>query len=380
MSRHRLPQLLPAFVFSVALVAAPVLADRIPSAVKTSSTPPSNAISAVLTPQVQNLSSADPLVQKQARESIVFECAGHAGLSASPEYGTLYATLLSKALMPAAASPSIRIRLNAAVVVASVAAQVYHDAGSAAGLQPLVEKLLKDPQQAVVLWGAKSAKYIIASDLEHGGNPTSLDKGLVQAAKDYPDSGPIIEDVYTSLTLYEGAFAKLKNDPQFPQNAQVIMPDLLDLIAWRGDQYKVGSNPPGPLADLPATVFIPVTVFSAVQSNPAMLNRTLKVMGDSTCSTLRFLANGTPTPDLMDMAKAYGRAFDAFGQQMPNADVQKAGHAIADMSQNADPTRMGKLCDDLATALKSVGVNLANGNGPGADESVPPPAVAGSTK
>lgn len=293
----------------------------------------------------------------------------------------MYATLLSKALLPAATAPSIRTRLNAAVVVESVAAQVYHDGGSAAGLQPLVDKLLKDPQPAIVLWGAKSARYIIGSDLSHGGNPSSLAKILVQAVKDHPDSGPIVEEAFVALTLEDGAFGKLKSDPQFPQMATVLVPELLDLFGWRGDQYKAGSNPPSPLADRPVTVFIPVTIFSGIQSNPTTLNQTLKVMGDTTCSTLRFLANGTPTPELVDMVKADGRAFDAFGQQMPNANsVQKAGKAIADMSQNADPTRMGKLCDDLTDALKSVGVNLANGNGPGAGQAAPPPAVAGSTK
>lgn len=380
MSRHRLPLLLPAVLFSVALIAAPALADRIPSAVKTSSTPSPKPISDFLATQLPNLASTDPLVQKQARESIISECAGHVGLSASPEYGTMYATLLSKALMPITASPSIRTRVNVGVVVASVAAQVYHDGGSAAGLQPVVEKLLKDSQPAVVLWGAKAAKYVIGSDLLHGENPSALDKILVQAVKNHPDSGPIVEEAFVSLTLEDGAFAKLKGGTQFPQAATVLVPELLDLIGWRGDQYKAGATPPSPLAEQPATVFIPVTIFQGIQANPAMLNQTLKVMGDTTCSTIRFLANGTPTPNLVDMAKDYGRAFDAFGQQMPNANVQKAGKAIADMSQNTDPTRMGKLCDDLTDALKSAGVNLANGNGPGAGEPAPPPAIAGSTK
>lgn len=324
--------------------------------------------------------SQDPLVQQQARQSIIFECEGHAGLSASPEYGTLYATLLAKALQPAAASPSIRIRLNAAVVADHVAFDVYREGGSASGLEPLVKKLLKDPDEAVVLWGIKAARYVIASDLLSATGPSSLGKAVVQAVKSFPGSGSIVEDAYQSLTPQDDARPNAPGIP--PAAAATVLPDLNDLMTWRGDQYKAGGSPPSPLADIPATVFIPVKVFPVIQANPnpAALKKTLQAMGDATCSTLRFLANGTPTPELVQMVNAYGDAFDTIGQEMSNDDIHKAGIAIEKMSQNTDPTRISKLCDDLANALKSVGVNLANGNGPGAAEPAAPAAVAGSAK
>jgi hypothetical protein len=125
---------------------------------------------------------------------------------------------------------------------------------------------------------------------------------------------------------------------------------------------------------------LPVTAFAAVNADPATRNRTLKVMGETTCSTVQSLASGSSAPELIDMVKADGNAFYAFGQQLSNPDVQKAGKAIEDMSQNTDPTKMTKLCEDLAAALKAVGVDIATGNGPGAGETPVSPALAGSTK
>lgn len=377
LSRHRLPLLLAGLVCSATFVAAPVLADRISSTVKTANPPPDKPITEYLAGEIPNLMSSDPATQKLARDSIVFECAGHAGLSASPEYGTLYATLLAKALQPAAASPSIRIRVNAAVVVDHVAFDVYREGGSASGLEQLVEKLLKDHDEAVVLWGIKAARLVIASQLLDGKNPSALDKSVVQAVKDFPNSGSIVEDAYIALTprddAQQDALPKRPGGQTIPATAAVqVLPELLELIAWRGDQYKAGGSPPSPMADRPATVFIPVKLFSNIQGNPALMNQTLKTLGDATCSMLRYVQNGTPTPELIQMLNAFGDAFVDFGQLMTNSSIEKSGSAIAKLSQNTDPNRMGKLCDDLTDALRSAGV--ADGNAPGV------PAVAGNAR
>lgn len=329
---------------------------------------------------MKSLSAEDAQTQKTAREALIFESGGHSGASASPEYGTEYAADLAKGLTNALQSRSIRTRLNAGVVATTVAGLVYHDGGSAAALQPVVEALLKDKQAAIVLWGAKAAKYVIASEIQNGANSAPLAAALVKAVKEHGESGPVIEEAFNSLTLEGSSFEKLKGAPQFQQGAVDVIPSILDLVAWRGEQYKGGGSVPSPLADRPVTVFLPVTAFSTVNAKPATLNRALKVMGETTCSTVRSLANGNSTPDLLDMVKADGNAFDTFGQQLSNADVQKAGKAIEEMSQNTDPTKMNKLCDDLAAALKTVGVNIANDNGPGAGENPPTPALAGTTK
>jgi hypothetical protein len=279
-----------------------------------------------------------------------------------------------------ATAASLRLRLNVAIAVSGVAAQVYKDGGSTAGLAPLVETLLKDKQAAVVLWAAKAAKYVLASQLTDNVNVSQLAKAVVAAVKDHAESGPIVEESYSSLTLEGGSFDAIKKGPQFQQNGADLIPAILDLIAWRGDQYKIGGSVPSPLADRPVTVFVPVTAFGVINSKPALLNQTLKVMGETTCSTVHSIANGNTSPELLEMVKADGDAFYVFGRQMSNAGIENAGKAIQGISQNTDPTKATKMCDDLAAALKGAGVNIAADNGPGAGEQVPAPAVAGSAK
>lgn len=381
LSRHRLP-LLVAAVCAAAFLATPALADRIPSSVKSSNSPSHAVVQAFIDGQVKDLSGDDPGKQKLARESLISECSAHSGTSASPEYGTEYATDLNKALLVVLknAKSSIRSRLNSAVVASTVAGLIFHDGGSAAPLQPLVEACLKDKQVSIVIWGAKAAKYVIASEIQVGNNAGPLAAVLTQAVKDHADSGPVVEEAFNSLTLESGAFETLKSTPAFQQGITKVIPAILDLVAWRGAQYKSSGSVPSPLADRPVTVFLPVTAFSAVNADPATRNRTLKVMGETTCSTVQSLASGNSAPDLIEMVKADGNAFYAFGQQLSNPDVQKAGKAIQEMSQNTDPTKMTKLCEDLAAALKAVGVDIATGNGPGAGETSVAPALAGSTK
>jgi hypothetical protein len=362
-------------VCSTALLTGTALADRIPSSTKTSNTPSPAPISQFLAAQVGSLDSPNPVAQKQARDAMIYECSGHTGLPATPEYESLYATQVDRGLYSHAESASLRVRLNVAVIVAGVAAQTSHDLGSASGLERIVQKLLGDKQPAVVLWAAKAARYVLASDVEGGANPSNLANAVVAAVKDHADSGPIVEEAYASLTL-EG-LDKVKGGAPFQQNAGGLISATVDLIAWRSEQYKNGGSVPSPQADRPAMVFVSVTAFAVVNANPANLARALKVMGEFTCATARSMANGNASPELLEMIKANGNAFVAFGTQMQNAAVQNAGKAIEQMSQNTDPTKMNKMCDDLVAALKTVGVDIAN-NGPGAGQAAPAPAIAGN--
>lgn len=359
-----------------ALLADPARADRIPSSVKSSNTPSEAVIQTFMDTVAKDLNSDDRVAQKQARDQLIYEATSHSGTKESPEYATAYVNSLAKALPKFLNTPSIRTRLNAAVVAANVATAAFRSEGSASGLHAVVIALLRDKQPAVALWGAKTAKYLIASDMKNNIDAADVAKALVDCVKSHDGSGPVVEEAFNSLTL-EGGFANLEEDPAFQKNVSSVIPSILVLIAMRGEQYKNGGSVPSPLADRPVTVFVPVTAFQAVNSNPKSLNDALRTFGETTCAIVHSAANGNASPETLDMIKAYGTAFDTFGQQMSNPTIQNAGKTIEQTSQNTDPTKMNKMCDDLAAALKTAGVNIAN-NGPGAGGPVPPPAVAGN--
>jgi hypothetical protein len=369
-------------VCSPALFAVPALGitEKVPYSVKSSSSPSHVAVKGFIDKQVADLASEDPTTQKLARDTLIYDIEAHSGAAATSQYQTEYASDLGPALVPLLKSKSLRTRINAGVVATEVASRIIHtDGASASGLTPAVLAMLADPQPAVVLWGVKAAKFVMATDILYGGKPAPIAKELVKAVETHGDSGPIVEEAFASLTFEQ---IKQKNDaqtgPQFVAGAASIIPDLLDLIAWRGKQYSdTGGNTPSPLADRPATVFLSVTAFNVMHGNPALQERALKVMGEATCMRLHAMANGNSTPGLLDMARADGYAFESLGQELPSADVQKAGKSIAELSQNADLTRISKLCDDLAAALKGVGVDIASQRGAGAEGGAPAAVVAG---
>jgi hypothetical protein len=329
---------------------------------------------------VAGLSAPSAVAQQQARKSLIDESENHTGGPATPQYQSLYAADVNKALLQGfkANNNNVHFRINAGVVAAEVAARVLRGDGDVAPLSPIVQALLNDKQSAVVLWGMKAAKYVVADGIQKGANAGVVSKLIVKAMKAHGDVGSIVEEAYNALTFDK--LDKVKGNPQFAAWVGPILPDLLDLIAFRAEQYRKLGTPPSPQAERVVSVFLSVTAFPAVNSNPATLNRTLTVMGDLTCSAVGSVAAGNTAQELVDTARDDGRFFDTIGAQMQNQPMQVAGKSIADINANTDPTKMTDRCAGLVAALKGIGVNILPGGGGGAVAAPAQPALAGTPK
>jgi hypothetical protein len=380
LSRHRFSILL-AVLCCPALLVATASGDRLPSSIKSSSNPAASRaqIEALITSSVTGLGSDDPAVQKESRTTLVKECENHAGVPASPQYQSEYATDLNTAVLTALKnSKTVRQRVNAAVVVTEVANRISRDGGDVTPLAPSVQAFLNDKNPAVVLWGMKAAKYLLASTLQLGGNTAPLTKLIVKAAEANGSWGQIIEEAYNALTLDK---LKIQNGAQLAG----LVPDLLDLLNWRVQQYR-NAPPPSPQAERPVTVFLSVTAYTSISTNSALQNRTLKEVGEMTCVLIKSIVNGNNSPEILDMVKKYGDAFQAFGTQMTTMAVPAgpgvltSGKSISAINGNMAPAQMGGLCDSLVAALKAAGVTINPDAGPGAAENPSQPAIAGAHK
>lgn len=382
MSRYRLPILL-TVLCSFALLLSPARGDRLPSSVKSSTSPQGSRaqIKSLISQQVAALASGDPTAEQTARTTLVYEVESHSGATASEQYQTEYATDLAAALLPVVNDPKwgLRARLNAAVVTTEVAAKVWRGGGDCSVLTPLVQAFLKDKQPAVVLWGIKAARFALGSTVQVG-NGDPLAKLIVKAAEANGNSGPIVEEAYNALT-FERLGDKFAANPQFPAWVGPVLPDLIDLMEWRLGRYRAAADPPpSPQAERSVAVFLSVTAFPAVNAQPATRDRALKVMGEMTCSLLHAVANGNTSPELIETIKKYGDAFSALGQLLANDGMQTVGKNVSSISSNTDPNKMGNLCDGLAASLKAVGVNIDSGGGPGAAQTPGDSTVVGSSK
>lgn len=385
MIRHRLRIVFAALCLPALISTAAIGADRLPANIKTSGSP------AMFAPQIQSLvdslaaglATDDPVTQQNARLTLVNECKNHTGGAASPQYQTLYVGCVNKALLQLLkekGGKNVRLRVSAGVTAAAVAEVVFKDGADASKLAPTVQELLADKQTAVALWGIKAAKPVIASIIANGGNPTPVSKLVVKAMQEHGESGPVVEEACSTLTLEHLISVQFKANlgAGFDPAILTIIPDLLDLIAWRAEQYTNG-NPPSPQAERVVPVFLSSTAAGALALNPAVSNRAIKVMGDLTCATVHNVAGGNTNADLIEMVRYEGRFFDDLGDKTANPGVKAAGRAIADISDRTDPAKLTARCADLGDALKTLGVNLGSGSTPGATQT-PAPAVAGAPK
>ena len=82
--------------------------------------------------------------------------------------------------MPIAQNPDVRVRLNAAIICAGVARKT-----GGARLTRSTAAFLKDPSDAVALWGLQSAKYVIPALVANTNVPMAvqISKKAVEAAK-----------------------------------------------------------------------------------------------------------------------------------------------------------------------------------------------------
>ena len=378
--RSRIPLLA---LWSVTMLSAAAFADQIPSNIKSSTTiaPFRPQIEAVIKKEVAALASATPAVQKKARDNLIFEVDAHVDASATPQYHAEYSMELAKALAPLTSPQTpLRTRLNAAVVAGRVA-ELVHKSSASDQFAPLAQVLLKDKDHSIVLWGLKTAKYALGSLIANGGNAGPLEKLIVSTTK-ADKSGPIIEEAYSALTL-----EPYWQDANIGKFAAATLPDLLDLLQWRAGQYHSGSIPPSPSAERKVDSFLPVTAFAAVNANPAVKNRTLKIMAEMTCAVVHAIADGNTDEELINIAREDGSAMSAFGLELSDTTLASAGQGIKDIPLNPASDLLRARCKSLADALKAQGVTIDTqfgDSGASAGESGTSPSdsatVAGSGK
>jgi hypothetical protein len=204
----------------------------IPQQVYTSPMPA--AITAFITPNMANLTNdADPVGQAKSRDNLT-AAVFYQGAPASPAFLFAYASALDTAATAALApakKPTMRQRLNIAIVVAKVATVAQN-----ASLATSTTILINDPAEPVVLWGLKAAtaqvKHVLTVKI--GNKLPPMVAAIVPAATKTP-SGPIVDEAYAALGTTQ--------DPD-------VVGELMKLWGHRLALYRDGKDvPEEPAAD-----------------------------------------------------------------------------------------------------------------------------------
>jgi hypothetical protein len=198
--------------------------------------PSSNGIDAFVKPNVQNLLNDSNLTaQQKARDNLVL-AATPAGAPASPAFHFAYGTALNNAFSAALKNkPTLRQRLNMAIVAAKVAwAAQAANAGNIT-LQQTIQILVNDPAEPVVLWALRAAQAevpFLVGVRGPGNKVPQLILDIVPAVMKHP-SGPMFDEGYKAL-------AAPSTD---------IATELLKLWGNRLTQYQAKECPDDPAVD-----------------------------------------------------------------------------------------------------------------------------------
>ncbi|HEY8667980.1 MAG TPA: hypothetical protein VIL86_15115 [Tepidisphaeraceae bacterium] len=299
---------------------------------------------AFVTQQVKKLSDAKEAQDVQDAREALIEATQVANADALPTYLGPYANAVNDAIKPLKDHKDLRVRLNAAIVVARVA-----QAAKNTRLMECSQAFMQDGEEAVVLWGIKAAKYIIPQVLNNpmlaigNGGKFVMVGAIVPAVKAHPD-GPVVEEAYEALSV----------DPKDvpPTAIGQVVEQMFALFAWRNEQYLKGV-PTEPLAErLPMNYLS--TLFGTGAPKPLTPAQQLQVMQLGTdlmsLAAQRMSAGGVPE-QLGPVIVMDAKAITAIGTRMSSNAVIAAVKNLKEMSNNPNPVTVQA---DVDAAIKAI--------------------------
>ena len=303
------------------------------------------AITAFINGHVSGLTTGTPAAAAAARDKLI----DAAGAGASPAFLAAYAGLLDTAIAPALQNPSEIVRLNAGIVIARVAER--SDNG---GLSPATLILLNDKSRNVVLWGVKSARWIIPALLRGGtaGAANPMLTAVVKAVGTHGQGaigGPIVVEAYEALTV-DALSSNAKRRPTAGMITAVI-PFMHQLLQQRVSAYQKGL-PPEPAADTRGTLFLVDSTVWGLHTPP---QRVTSIQAMSDLIGLAAQHAGTASgSDLADLGYMIGLVSKAIAVVPQNQAIQAQLGAAMKVDQRTQAAQIEAAVAAVLPALKTV--------------------------
>lgn len=297
-----------------------------------------------VTYHAQRLAGDDAAAQSAAREALVNAALPQGSSEPGPAYLDAYARQLDEALLAIPNSASIRVRLNAAIVIARVAeaANNYRLADSAI-------RYMNDDSVPVALWAVKASEYILPHELNNPlmqANPKVL-KAIQKAAAEKP-AGPLIDAAYEALRLriLDGV------DALTPAAVQAVLPVIHEIVDAR-IQRMISQAIELPEAEARAAFFL---------TNPRVwpgLNDQQKLRSVQLINNLihiavqRINANPEETVALVPLLQEIGKSLQVVGQNEGNTAISNAARDIAQIGDNTPVQQMIERSQAMQRALQA---------------------------
>jgi len=331
-----------------------------------------DAIAASVKERVADLAGADPAKRSAARDGLITEINLP---NVSTEFLDTYAQELNNQLKPLVdpTQPDVKIRLNAAIVVAKVA-----EKSNTARFAEITDILLKDKSDAVVNWGLKASRYVLPPVLA-AGLPQA--KALIKSIRAKVGDPVLLPLVYDALSI---DFQNNRQSPQFPKMVAGAVPEMIAVLRERVDLI-CKQVPPDATVDVAGMNFLVATSVWKQQTPPQQLE-TAQLLSDyiGVAGQRGAMSTGTDreqmTKAVQNASNAIGATFVIAGQPIPPAIQQLMkldpnNPSYAQMVGAAYPALKAVTAwKDLKAPPKCEGANPATAPAAGAP-AAPPPAA-----
>jgi hypothetical protein len=303
-------------------------------------------IAAHIKAQVAKLTSGDPAAAAQGRDELI-DNVSPGRVAPSPAFLAEFARQLDTGIAPALQHENEYVRLNAGIVIARAAERTDSPALRSATLT-----LLNDKSRNVVLWGVKSAGFVIPAILRSAGKADDLLGAVVKAVATHGHGaigGPIVVEAYEALTI-NALSSNAKRRPT-PAMITTVIPYMHQLLQQRVLAYQKGI-PPEPAAESRGTLFLVDGTVWGLHTPP---QRVTSIQAMSDIIGLAAQHAGTASPnDLADLGYMIGLVSKAIGVVPQNAPIKAQLDPAMKVDQRTNAAAIQAAVAAVAPALKTV--------------------------
>lgn len=331
---------------------APLTPGGIDQKVKQSNNPQEirPTVEAFMQSQFGVLAGPDADTQPRARSMIVSEATLMQGVqnTATPVYTDVYCQVLNQQLENLAKNPSLRARLNGAIVLTAVA-QVTQNIN----LRGATLAMLNDANDGVVLWAVKASRSLLPTIVRIKPIDTRLISAVVAAAKAHSKGtcgGAVALEAYDALSLNaadRNVVRQLK-----PDMIGAVVPAVQELLAFRLTLYQKGIPPEYHAERRPAFFLTDGTIWAA--QTPEQRLQTMQLLSD----LIALIANQASQPnvspqDRTELLVTIGVVTRSMHVAATVAQAQGVAAALRPLTDLVDPNAARQLKNDQIVPLVS---------------------------
>jgi hypothetical protein len=283
---------------------------------------------------------SNPSQQGQARDKLTTGANAVGTETASADYQSQYAGTMNDALLPLTKNADMRTRLLAGVVAGRVAERMNN-----ARLEPVAVALLNDKSDAVVLWGMRTARYVLPWILQNPMQKSALPDAMANALLNHPRI-PIANDAYEGANL-----PPQTSGPTLLAAAQQV----IHMLHARVQVYEK-TCPVDPSADATGTTFLSSTAWSVLPAGQR-LDSAQQISDLMSVMAQRCLADGPSSfPRIIAGLQPVAAAVFVIGNADQAPGVVNAARPVAlqHFQANTPPQDILTLVQKVYPALVSV--------------------------